>query len=69
MTEQRWPRARVSEGVYCSATWLSSGLVRRWPEEYAKRAEEMQAKEARLRAILARQRAQEKQQHSIRPAF
>ena len=43
--------------------------MRRWPEEYAKRAEEMQAKEVRLRAILARQRAQQKQQQSIRPAF
>ena len=45
------------------------GLECRWPEEYAKRAKEMQEKEARLRAILARQKAAQSQQQSIRPAF
>ncbi|KAK9835065.1 hypothetical protein WJX81_008355 [Elliptochloris bilobata] len=44
-------------------------LRKRWPEEYAKRAKELQAKEARLRSILARQRAQQKQEQSFRPAF
>jgi len=42
---------------------------RRWPEEHAKRAKEMQAKEARLRAILAQQRAERVQENSFRPSF
>ena len=42
---------------------------RRWPDEYAKRAQEMQAKESRLRGILSRQNAEKYVDQSFRPAF
>ena len=43
--------------------------VFRWPEVYAERAEDMRAKEARLRDIRARQLAREQRDLSLRPAF
>ena len=53
----------VKHGAQHSRPW------RRWPDEYAKRAQEMQVKEARLRGILSRQNAEKYVDQSFRPAF